>query len=237
MMIPFKNKKSLVFLTAAIAVIAIVPLLTNDSYYQHVHTMSIIFVTLHVSLDLLIGVAGILSLGHTAFFGVGAYTAALATIYLEAGFWTDLLLSGVVASVLALLLGFAILNVRGHRFVISTIAFSELCRLVAYNWTSVTGGQIGLSIPKALVFSAPWGSVSLTSATATYYVIGGFALVSTLVIQRVAGSRVGLGMKALRENDRLADALGVNTRGTATIAFATSAFFAGIAGAPRCASS
>jgi branched-chain amino acid transport system permease protein len=214
-----------------LALAAAAPLLTTDSYYLHVLTMAFIFVILAVSLDLLIGVAGLLSLGHTAFFGLGAYTAALASIHLGTGFWIDLPLAGLCAAAVAFLLGFAILNVRGHRFVISTIAIAELGRLVAYNWTSVTGGQIGLSLPKTAPLHTSFGSISLSSPTAMYYLTVAVALISTFAIYRIASSRVGLGMKGLRENDNLAEAVGVDTRSTATIAFVVSAFFAGIAGA------
>jgi branched-chain amino acid transport system permease protein len=214
-----------------LALLAATPLLVSDNYYLHVLTMAFIFVILAASLDLLVGVAGLLSLGHTAFFGIGAYVSALATIHLGTGFWIDLPLAGASAALLALLLGLAILNVRGHRFVISTIAISELGRLVAYNWTSVTGGQIGLSLPKTAPISTPFGPLSFASPTVMYYLIGAIALASTLVIYRIALSTVGLGMKGLRENDNLAEAVGVDTRSMATIAFVVSAFFAGVAGA------
>lgn len=214
-----------------LVLLAAAPLMVNDNYYLHVLTMAFIFVILAASLDLLIGVAGLLSLGHAAFFGLGAYVAALASIHLGTGLWIDLPLAGASAALLALLLGLAILNVRGHRFVISTIAISELGRLVAYNWTSVTGGQIGLSLPKTLSIGTPFGPLSYDSPTVMYYLIAAVALASTAIIYRIASSTVGLGMKGLRENDNLAEAVGVNTRLMATVAFVVSAFFAGVAGA------
>lgn len=214
-----------------LVVVAVVPLFVSDSYYLHVLTMAFIFVVLAVSLDLLVGVAGLLSLGHTAFFGLGAYVSALATIHLGTGFWIDLPLAGASAALVALILGFAILNVRGHRFVISTIAVSELGRLVAYNWTSVTGGQIGLSLPKTESMSTPFGALSFSSPIVMYYLLAAIALASTFAIYRIASSTIGLGMRGLRENDNLAEAVGVDTRSMATIAFVVSAFFAGVAGA------
>jgi branched-chain amino acid transport system permease protein len=228
------NRKRNAMIGAGLAMLVLIfatPILITDHYYLHVLTMAFVFVILAVSLDLLIGVAGLLSLGHTAFFGLGAYVSALSTIHLGTGFWIDFALAGLSAALVALLLGFAILNVRGHRFVISTIALSELCRLVAYNWTSVTGGQIGLSLPKSAAIGTPFGPISFSSPTVMYYLAAIVALVSTFAIYRVASSTVGLSMKGLRENDRLAEAVGVNTRSMATIAFVVSAFFAGVAGA------
>lgn len=218
-------------LAACVAAFAAVPLLVGDGYFLHVAVMALIFVVLAVSLDIVLGLAGLLSLGHTAFYAVGAYVAALLAIHYDTSFWLNMLVAAVVAGVLAYLLGLIVLNVRGHRFVITTIAFAELGRLVAYNWTDVTGGQIGLpGIPKPTLALPGLGTVSFDSQTSFYYLAGAVAVLVILVAKWIARSPLGWSMEALRENERLAEALGVNTRIIAITAFVAGACLAGVAG-------
>ena len=129
---------------AGLLVLIALPRLIGHDYYLHVAITALVFVILATSLDLLVGISGLLSLGHAAFFAIGAYAAAL--LYLRLGWplWINLFASGGITALIAFLLGLLILGARGHRFVIVTIAFAEIGRLVAYNWTDLTNGQVGL---------------------------------------------------------------------------------------------
>src|SRR5260370_19819555 len=122
----------------------VLPWLIGSGYYLHIAITSLVFVILATSLDLLVGYSGLLSLGHTAFFAFGAYAAALLYVHFGVALWGTMFVSGAFAAVIAWLLGLLVLNVRGHRFVITTVIFAEIGRLIAYNWTDLTHGQIGL---------------------------------------------------------------------------------------------
>jgi branched-chain amino acid transport system permease protein len=213
------------------AILLILPRLVGIDYYLHVAIVCLVFVILAVSLDLLVGYCGLLSLGHTAFFAFGAYAAALLYLHFGAPLWITLFASGAFAALIAWLLGLLVLGVRGHRFVITTIIFAEIGRLIAYNWTDVTHGQVGLPGIRPPVLSI-WGvlEINFASRAAYYYLALAITTVCVAVMWRIAHSPIGWRMVALRENERLAEANGIDTRGIATTAFVVSAFFAGVAG-------
>jgi branched-chain amino acid transport system permease protein len=213
------------------AILLILPRLVGIDYYLHVAIVCLVFVILAVSLDLLVGYCGLLSLGHTAFFAFGAYAAALLYLHVGAPLWITLFASGAFAALIAWLLGLLVLGVRGHRFVITTIIFAEIGRLIAYNWTDVTHGQVGLPGIRPPVLSI-LGVVEIdfASRAAYYYLALAITTVCVAAMWRIAHSPIGWRMVALRENERLTEANGIDTRGIATTAFVVSAFFAGVAG-------
>jgi branched-chain amino acid transport system permease protein len=213
-------------------VLLVLPRLIGTDYYLHVAIVSLVFVILATSLDLLVGYSGLLSLGHTAFFAFGAYAAALLYLHFGIPLWGTMFASGAFAAAIAWLLGLLVLNVRGHRFVITTVIFAEIGRLIAYNWTDLTNGQIGLPGIRPPVLDIPGLlHIDFGVRSAYYYLALAVAAVSVSIIWRVTHSPVGWRMLALRENERLAEASGVDTRQIATTAFVSSAFFAGLAGA------
>ncbi|MBV8850765.1 MAG: branched-chain amino acid ABC transporter permease [Methylobacteriaceae bacterium] len=212
-------------------VLLILPQLIGIDYYLHVAIVSLVFIILAVSLDLLVGYCGLLSLGHTAFFAFGAYAAALLYLHLNAPLWITLFASGAFAALIAWFLGLLVLGVRGHRFVITTIVFAEIGRLIAYNWTDVTHGQVGLPGIRPPVFSIPGlVEIDFASRAAYYYLALAITAVCVIAMWRIAHSPIGWRMVALRENERLTEASGIDTRRIATTAFVVSAFFAGVAG-------
>ncbi len=121
------------------------PLIIRDNYNMHLIIMSMIFVLLASGLNLIVGYVGQLSLGHAAFFGIGAYTSALFNLKLGVSFWEGMVLAGVMAALIGFLLGYVTLRVRGHCFVLITIAFAEIFKLIHFNWVDLTHGQMGLS--------------------------------------------------------------------------------------------
>jgi branched-chain amino acid transport system permease protein len=216
---------------AAALLLLVLPWLIGSGYYLHIAITSLVFVILATSLDLLVGYSGLLSLGHTAFFAIGAYAAALLYLHFGMPLWITLFVSGAVAALIAWLLGLLVLSVRGHRFVIITVVFAEIGRLIAYNWTDLTHGQVGLPGVRPPVLSIPGLiHIDFASRPAFYYLALCIAACCVAIIWRIAHSPVGWRMAALRENERLADASGVDTQRIATVAFVVSAFFAGLAG-------
>lgn len=216
---------------AAAAVVLALPPILGEGYHLHLLIMATIFVILAASLDLIVGVCGLLSLGHAAFFGIGAYTSALLFMHFGLSMWAGMLAGAVMSGLAAFLLGVLVLKVRGHRFVISTVAFAEVMRLVAFNWTDLTHGQTGLPGILPPVITIPGlGSVDLVSKIAFFYVAVAIAAVSVAILWRLAHSPLGDAFVAVRENENLAESVGISVYRHAVIAFTVGGFFAGIGG-------
>jgi len=219
------------------------PLWMHDPYLLHILIVTGIFIIAAMSLNLLLGYTGQLSLGHVAFFGIGAYTSALVSL----GFDVDVLGFRVVHQPWPELAGFAIgtaaagvcgyavgrlsFKVRGAYFVIVTISFAEVMRLVALNWVELTQGPAALTgIPPFTLALPGVGSFTFWSKISNYYLVLGAAVVAYVIIQRTVGSRVGRAMIALRENEPLALSIGIDATRHLVLAAVISAGLAGAAG-------
>lgn len=216
---------------ALAAVIIAAPFVLGEGYELHLLIVAAIFTILASGLSLIVGYAGLLSLGHAAFFGIGAYTSAL--LYLKYGvpMWGGLVAAAFVSAVAAFLVGALVLRVRGNRFIITTVAFAEIMRLIAVNWVGLTRGQMGLAGVKAPVLAIPLvGTIDFSSKTAFYFLAVVLAAVCIATVARIVRSPIGWGLAALRENERLGESVGVSSFRHAMIAFVVGAFFAGIAG-------
>lgn len=209
----------------------LVPIVVSDPYVLHIVIYAGINVMLVSGLNLLVGYMGLLSLGHGAFWGLGAYASALLAVRLGVSFWLGLVAGGLLAALMSGLLGYLILRVRGHRFVIITLAFLEIVRLVHYNWVSLTNGQNGLSgVPAPVLVVPGLLEVSFFPKAHFYYLVLAFAALTVYVCYRLVNSHVGRALVTIRENENLAESIGVNTFRYSMIAFAVGAFFAGLAG-------
>ena len=193
-----------------------------------------IFTTLAVSYNLINGVCGQFSLGPNAFVVIGAYTSALLTMspaekqitfiiepliwpfsVIYAPFWLSLVAAGLVTAILALLMGFPVFRVRGDYLAIVTLGFGEVVRVVANNLQSVTNGPLGLKgLPP---YTDLWWSYGLMVFTLFF-------------LGRLIRSSFGRAMKAIREDEVAAEAMGVRVLRYKIMAFTISGFFAGIAG-------
>jgi branched-chain amino acid transport system permease protein len=217
--------------TRALAGLAVVALLTlplwlGSAYHLHVVIMAGIFTILALSLNLLLGYTGQLSLGHTAFFGIGAYTSALLTLRLECPFWLGLTAAAAAAGEAGWAIGRLALKVRGAYFVLVTISFAGVISLVSINWMELTNGPLGLpGVPVPAL-----AGLSLRTKSAYYYLVLGAAAGSYLLCRRLVHSRLGRAFVALRENEALAESVGVDPTRTLVLAAVVSAAMAGVAG-------
>lgn len=195
------------------------PWLLTGGYALHLAIMAALYASLALSLNLLLGYAGQLSLGHVAYFGLGAYTAAL--LDLEAGtpMWVGLAAGALLAGLAGFVIGRLAFKVRGAYFVILTVSFAEVIRLVALNWMSLTQGPLGLP-----------GITPFPSKTATWFAALGLAAGSLLVCHRLVRSRAGRALVALRENEPLARSIGIDVYRSLVLGSALSAGIAGVAG-------
>ena len=224
--------------------IATVPLWLRDQYYLHVLITTAIFIIAAMSLNLLLGYTGQLSLGHVAFFGIGAYASALTTlgfdVELPGGFhvvhapWpavTGFAIGVIAAGLSGYAIGKLSFKVRGAYFVIVTISFAEVTRLVALNWVELTQGPLALNnIPPYTLWIPGLGAYELWDKTAYYYLVAVVGVVAYVVIKRLVGSRIGRAMIALKENESLAGSVGIDVTRYLVLAAVVSAAMAGAAG-------
>ena len=188
--------------------------------------MAGIFTILALSLNLLLGYTGQLSLGHAAFFGIGAYTSALLALKLEWPFWIGLPAAALAAGLAGWAIGRLALKVRGAYFVLVTISFAGVISLVSVNWMELTNGPLGLpGVP-----APELAGLSFRTKSAYYYLVLLAAAVAYLVCHRLVHSRLGRAFLALRENEALAESVGVDPVRTLVLAAVVSAAMAGVAG-------
>lgn len=228
---------------AFVALLASVPLWMTDSYILHVLITTGIFIIAAMSLNLLLGYTGQLSLGHVAFFGIGAYTSALVSLGFEITapwgspvglapkpVWIAMLAAIVVAGLTGWAIGKLSFRVRGAYFVIVSISFAEVVRLVALNWVELTQGPMALNnIP---VLRLGWGSaeVAFLRKPSVYWLVLAVAVICYIIIARLVASRAGRAMIALRENEPLAMSVGVDVTRYLVLATVVAAAMAGAAG-------
>lgn len=202
------------------------PLWLTSTYHLHVAIMAGIFGVLAMSLNLLLGYTGQLSLGHAAFFGIGAYTSALLTLKLGWSFWPALAAAVGLAGAAGFFIGRLALKLRGAYFVLVTISFAGVISLVSVNWIELTNGPLGLpGVPAPEL--GPW---SLRTKTAYYYLVLAAVALSYVVSRRLVDSRIGRAFVALRENEALAESIGVDVTHYLVLATVVSAAMAGLGG-------
>ena len=210
---------------AALALLTL-PFWLTSPYYLHVTIMAGIFTILALSLNLLLGYTGQLSLGHAAFFGIGAYTSSLLALKLEWPFWIGLPAAALAAGLAGWAIGRLALKVRGAYFVLVTISFAGVISLVSVNWMELTNGPLGLpGVP-----APELAGLSFRTKSAYYYLVLLAAAVAYLVCHRLVHSRLGRAFLALRENEALAESVGVDPVRTLVLAAVVSAALAGVAG-------
>lgn len=228
----------------AVAAFASVPLWLSDPYLLNTFITTGIFTIAAMSLNLLLGYTGQLSLGHVAFFGIGAYVSALTALGFDAeligGYrikhepwpvWTGFVLAVVIAGACGYLVGKLSFRVRGAYFVIVTISFAEVVRLVALNWVELTQGPLALTAIPPFTLGLPGlGAVELWSKSSNYWLVLAVGVVAYVVIARLVGSRVGRAMVALKENESLAVSVGIDVTRYLVLAAVVSAAIAGAAG-------
>jgi branched-chain amino acid transport system permease protein len=226
-------------------VLATLPFWLDNPYILHVLIVTGIFIVAAISLNLLLGYAGQLSLGHVAFFGIGAYASALTSlgfsIHLTPGtvlamdpkpVWCGILAAGAIAGACGWFIGRLSFKVRGAYFVIVSISFAEVVRLVAVNWVELTQGPMALNnIPPLTLWLPALGEHTFWKKPANYWLVLAVALVSYVLIRRLVQSRAGRAMVALRENEPLATSVGIDVTSYLTLAAVVSAAMAGVAGA------
>ncbi|MBF0558629.1 MAG: branched-chain amino acid ABC transporter permease [Nitrospirae bacterium] len=204
-----------------LALLAVVPLVGLNSYLMHILILFVMWSVIGMSWNLLGGYCGQVSFGHAAFFGVGAYTAGI--LYTKTGLsaWWGLPLSIVAVTLVALVMGFIVLRLRGPYFALATLAIGEVLRVTAENLTNLTNGDVGIMIQERTWVEKIW----------YYYIILAVAAITFYLVRAVIQSKLGYYFVAIREDQDAAESLGINTTLYKTIALTLSAAITGMAGA------
>ena len=208
-----------------------IPLLTKNEYYLHTLIVGGIYILLVLGLNLILGYTGLLSLGHAAFYGIGAYTSVLLVMVLHVPFWIALPVAGLVAGTAGLLLGFPALRLKGAYLVICTLAFVEIVHQVMMNWESLTRGPMGIpGVPSPAGFSFGSLVVDFSQKPTYYYLVLLIVSVVILLNYFLVRSRTGRALIAIREDQIAANMIGINLTFYKLLSFYCACFLAGIAG-------
>jgi branched-chain amino acid transport system permease protein len=198
---------------------------SNNLYIINIFVLTGIYVIVAVGLNLLTGYTGQISMGHAAFYGLGAYSSALLAANFGIPFWIGIIAGGVVAFIFGIIMGLPSVKLSDSYLALVTIGFSWIVRLVLVNWVPVTRGPSGVT-----AIPAPSIGKFLFQGISYYYLVLVFCCLAILVAYRLINSRVGRAFIAIRENSVAAEAMGINTYKYKLIGFAVSAAFAGVAG-------
>ncbi len=209
----------------ALAAAIILPLFLNG-YSLDVFTSVLFYSMLALGLNLLVGDLGLLNLGYIAFYGIGAYTYAILSTKFGIGFWSSMMLGGIVASAFSLIIAIPTLRLKGDYLAITTLGFGEIIRIVLNNWDSLTNGPNGImNIPRP---SLPW--IQLSTGIRFFYLVLCFVIIQIYILSRIKRSMFGRYAVAIRENERASEMVAINTYKVKTLYFMLSAFFGGVAG-------
>ncbi len=185
-----------------------------------------LFVIVVLGLNLFTGYAGQISLGHAAFFGLGAYGSAILTATYQWPAWPTMLLVAVAVGLVALVIGVPTLRLHGHYLAMATLGFNYAVHIIFVQWDEVTGGPSGLSgVPPLAV-----GGISFNTDLKFHYLVWTFALVSLALCLNLVRTGVGRGLAALAQDEEAASCLGVDVRRDKVRVFILSAMFASVAG-------
>lgn len=205
---------------------ALLPLFLKDAYYIRIFIFIGIYMVLSLSLNLINGYTGLFSIGHAAFYGIGAYSSALLTLRLGVPFLIALPLSGIIAGIFGYLIGKPALRLTGIFLTLSTLGFNIIFVLILINWEGLTRGPLGIAgIPVPQIFSH-----SFQRQEDYYYLIFILVLFTLASNYRLIHSRFGNALLAIREDETAAEAVGVNTVHYKMAVFVISTFYAGLAG-------
>jgi branched-chain amino acid transport system permease protein len=225
MNIDIKNHTWIAFLLFAAALL-LLPVFVTNNFYLHNLIMIFFWATLTASWNIIGGFAGQLSLGHAAFFGIGAYTSTVLFLTFGISPCIGVICGGVLSTLVAAAISYPCFRLRGPFFTLSTIAFGEVVFLLSSYFRDLTGGAVGLLIP----FKPGFWNLIFREKIHYYYIALFLMLVVIVVTHRIAHSKMGYYLISLREDEDAAKAIGIDTARYKLYAVMISAFFAGIAG-------
>ncbi len=213
-------------LLALAAVLLLMPLVAPSLFYLRIATLVFIFAVAVLGLNLLMGFAGQVSLGHAGFFGIGAYAVAVGPTHLGLPSWASLLAGAALAALLAFVVGRPILRLKGHYLAVATLGLGLLIGMVFTNEARWTGGPDGMPVARLVLFG--W----TVRGTQTWYWISGATLaLGALIAINLIDSPTGRAFRAIHDSEVAAAVLGIDIARYKLVAFVLSAIYAAVAGA------
>lgn len=220
------SRRDLPGLAIILLVAVLLPLLVRDDYYANVLVLILIYAGLASSWNLIGGVAGQFSLGHSAFFGIGAYSSTILYNYVGVSPWIGMLAGGVLSVTVAALISFPVFRMRGVFFAMATLAVSETIRILLIYSRNYFPLPYSLSINYAPGF---WRMIF--EDRASYALLaGGYFLICAAVTFALTRGYTGYYLRAIRDNEEAADASGIHIRRYKLMAFVVSAFMTSVGG-------
>jgi branched-chain amino acid transport system permease protein len=201
--------KRSIALLVVLAVACLLPLaLDPRGYWIRVLTFTLLFAAMAQAWNIIGGLANQTSLGHAAFFGIGAYTSTILLLKFGLSPWIGMVVGGVFGGVAAFVIAIPTMRLQGHYFALATLAFGEVMRVIANVWVSLTGGPGGTSIP----FSAPsFAGYSFKLLLPHTYIAIAALVITTLIFERIQRGAMGYRLRAIKENPAAAEVIGIDT--------------------------
>jgi branched-chain amino acid transport system permease protein len=183
-------------------------LLDARGYWIRVLTLTLLFAAMAQAWNIVGGLANQMSLGHAAFFGIGAYTSTVLLLKFGISPWLGMLAGGALGAIAALVIAIPTMRLQGHYFALATLAFGEVLRVIANVWTSLTGGPGGLSVP----FTPPgFAAYSFKLLRPHAYIALVALMIVTAIFETIRRGAMGYRLRAIRENPAAAEVIGVDT--------------------------
>jgi branched-chain amino acid transport system permease protein len=225
------SSRRIAFLVAALA-IAVLPLVLSGSYWHTNLTVCAINVLLALGLDFILGYAGQLNLGQSAFYGLGAYVSTLLITKLGVPFWGAFAAGVAFAGLAGMILALFAVRLRGHYLAIASLGLAVIIHQILLNWISLTQGPLGIyAIPPPPAIAIPGLPViDFRNPVALFYLVAGFTLLTYFILDQLVRSPIGETLTAIREDDISAASLGINAAAWKVFAFGVGAAVGGAAG-------
>ncbi|HWV96448.1 MAG TPA: branched-chain amino acid ABC transporter permease [Xanthobacteraceae bacterium] len=201
--------KRWLLLAIVLAVAGLLPLaLDPRGYWIRVLTFTLLFAAMAQAWNIIGGLANQTSLGHAAFFGIGAYTSTILLLKFSISPWLGMLAGGVFGGLAALVIAIPTMRLQGHYFALATLAFGEVMRVIANVWASLTGGPAGISVPFSPPSIAGYSFKLLLPHT---YIAIAALVITTVIFEWIQRGAMGYRLRAIKENPSAAEVIGIDT--------------------------
>jgi branched-chain amino acid transport system permease protein len=210
---------------AMAVIVALLPLFFPSAYYYRVAALVLVFALASTGLNLLMGFAGQVSLGHAGFMGIGAYAVAVGPTHLGVPSWLSFVVGAALSALVAFVVGRPILRLKGHYLAVATLGFGLLLAIVFTNEARFTGGPDGMAVPRLVLFG-----FSVRGAQTWYWITAASFLVGAVLALNLIESPTGRALRAIHDSEVAARVLGVDVAKTKLAIFIVSAIYASVAG-------
>jgi len=219
-------------LLLAVIAIAVLPLIFNDTYWRTNLTICAINVLLALGLDFILGYAGQLNLGHSAFYGLGAYVSTLLIVKLGVPFWAAFVAGVAFSGFAGMFLSLFAVRLRGHYLAIASLGFAVIVHQILLNWIGLTQGPLGIYgiAPPPAIAIPGLPAIDFHNLMAFFYLVSGFTLLVYVLLDQLVRSPIGETLTAIREDEISAASLGINGAAWKVFAFGVGAAVGGAAG-------